>query len=453
MKTITPHTSHVSLFGASPDTGNQGVNALHDSLLSALARRGIAKTTVFAFTPAKPKLVDKDGKRMDVRQLAAFRTKRFYRSQSFSALRAALRFGIRTHAGAEALSDSNAVLDFSAGDSFTDLYGWDRFMSVMEPKLLAIQNRIPLILLPQTIGPFRSDKAKSLATKVVKSARQVWARDDESFELLHEMLEGEDEPKQFRRGVDLAFMLEPKRPKLIPEGIASWLSGPQHAGSSMIGVNVSGLIFNAPKEASEQFGLQTDYRLVLIDFLTWLLRTTPARILLVPHVLTKSGSRESDFDAATELRRMLPSDFVNRVSILSPNFGAAELKWFISKLDWFCGTRMHSTIAALGSGVPTAALAYSMKTRGVFEKCGLASEVFEMRHLSTASALEQLKASFLGRQNARARLVENLPSIRQQANEQMDAIVDEVQRYSPGRAFQTLSDDSPYACSISGKVS
>lgn len=439
MNARSPHTTNVSLFGASPDTGNQGVNALHDALLSALARRRISKTTVFAFTPSQSKVVYGDGNRMEVEQLAAFRTKRFYRSQSFAALRAALRFGIRAHAGAEALSISSAVLDISAGDSFTDLYGWDRFKSVMEPKLLAIQNRIPLILLPQTIGPFRSEKARNLATEVIKSAHQVWARDDESYELLHEMLDGEVHPNQIRRGVDMAFLLEPKRPRFIPEQIGSWLLEREQAGQPVVGINVSGLIFNEPEDAAEQFGLTTNYRRVLKDFVHWLLNKTSAKVLLIPHVLTKSGSRESDFDAATSLRKMLPSHSVDRVSVLSPSFGAAELKWFIGKLDWFCGTRMHSTIAALGSNVPTTALAYSMKTHGVFAKCGLANEVLELRHLRTESAIEHLKASFLRRHDASARLAQKLPKVRRQANQQMDAITEEIHCESLSSAFDLLN--------------
>ena len=58
--------------------------------------------------------------------------------------------------------------------------------------------------------------------------------------------------------------------------------------------------------------------------------------------------------------------------MLSPDLDASEVKWCISKLDWFVGSRMHATIAALSSGVPCAAIAYSRKFRGVFATLGVA---------------------------------------------------------------------------------
>ena len=31
------------------------------------------------------------------------------------------------------------------------------------------------------------------------------------------------------------------------------------------------------------------------------------------------------------------------------SFDCGEMKWIVRKLEWFCGTRMHSTIAGLSS--------------------------------------------------------------------------------------------------------
>ncbi len=55
-----------------------------------------------------------------------------------------------------AIRSSVAVLDVSAGDSFADLYGSKRFDYICLFKEMAIQMKKPLILLPQTYGPFVS---------------------------------------------------------------------------------------------------------------------------------------------------------------------------------------------------------------------------------------------------------------------------------------------------------
>mgnify|MGYP001402473369 CR=1 FL=1 len=64
-----------------------------------------------------------------------------------------------------AASDAHAVLDISGGDSFTDLYGPWRFRAILAPKQIAIRARKPLIMLPQTIGPFESKAAVAAARR------------------------------------------------------------------------------------------------------------------------------------------------------------------------------------------------------------------------------------------------------------------------------------------------
>ncbi|MFQ5655847.1 MAG: polysaccharide pyruvyl transferase family protein, partial [Planctomycetota bacterium] len=105
-----------------------------------------------------------------------------------------------------------------------------------------------------------------------------------------------------------------------------------------------------------------------------------------------------------------------------PLLHPSEIKGIIARLDWFCGTRMHSTIAGLSSGVPTAAIAYSGKTRGVFESCGQGERVADPRKLDTDATVEHLLASFRSREESRAGLKRALPSVLRQAREQMEEI-------------------------------
>jgi polysaccharide pyruvyl transferase WcaK-like protein len=112
-----------------------------------------------------------------------------------------------------------------------------------------------------------------------------------------------------------------------------------------------------------------------------------------------------------------------RLAVLDGLTGPREAKWAIGQLDWFCGTRMHSTIAALSSGVATAALSYSYKTRGVFATCDVADNVIDPRILDTEQTVEALWTKYLERDNCRTLLQQTVPVARQRAEQQMDEIV------------------------------
>ena len=84
---------------------------------------------------------------------------------------------------------------------------------------------------------------------------------------------------------------------------------------------------------------------------------------------------------------------------------------------------MHSTIAALSSGVATAALAYSLKTRGVFATCGMAEAVVDLRESTGPGALASLQRLWGRRQQDTAALGRHLPSVRKAASRQLDEIV------------------------------
>src|SRR5690606_15771286 len=162
-----------------------------------------------------------------------------------------------------------------------------------------------------------------------------------------------------RSGGDVAFALRPIEPqgKSVAEPIASWLDD---TSVDTIGFNVSGLILKDPQAAREQYGLRADYGQLVAQFLRRVIAESDARIVLVPHVL---GGAESDVPACERVLGELGADARDRVAILPPIYDQSEIKWVISRFDWFCGTRMHSTIAALSTGVPTAAIAYGLKTR------------------------------------------------------------------------------------------
>jgi polysaccharide pyruvyl transferase WcaK-like protein len=85
---------------------------------------------------------------------------------------------------------------------------------------------------------------------------------------------------------------------------------------------------------------------------------------------------------------------------------------------------MHATIAGLSSGVPTAAIAYSDKTLGVFETCGQGGQVADPRVLGTEEMIERIMDLWKRREAARSALAGAMPAVVDRAREQMRRIIE-----------------------------
>ncbi len=432
----TRRSLRLCYFGASPDTGNLGVSALCNSVVAGIGRVS-ATTDLTVFDEGRGVRFESilaGGRPFRFAWCGATQTRRYWRRASYWNVRVSARLGGLGNPAAERLLASDAVLDVSGGDSFTDLYGPKRFASVTFCKRLVLELGKPLILLPQTYGPYRDARSRAVASDIVRRAAMTWARDARSFEVLRDLLGADFDPDRHRCGVDVAFALEARPPRNpLPETVAGWLAdAPGRRAEPVAGFNVSGLIWNDPAAARNRYGFKADYRECVLGVLRRTLRESNARIVLVPHVLTPPGHYESDPAANEAVIAALRNDGDERVrraaqqrlaSVPAVYSDPGETKWIISRFDWFCGTRMHACIAGLSSGVPTAAIAYSEKTLGVFEMCSQGKQVADPRAEATEEVVTQISASWDARSDIRMALVEPARRTVQQAEQQIRAIV------------------------------
>ncbi|MHC5113641.1 MAG: polysaccharide pyruvyl transferase family protein [Planctomycetota bacterium] len=418
-----PRPLRVAIFGAMPGTGNLGVTALHLCLLDGIAQRAPTPVvTVFDDTPGCTSITTQLATgTLTYLRCGAIPTRRIYHPDSLWRIRASGRLGGLGSTAVRRLRSADAILDITAGDGFTDLYGERRFARAIQEKRLAVEQGRPLILVPQTIGPFRTEGARRAAAGVLRDAAMVWTRDRASQELVTELLGDAFDPSRHRRGVDLAYHLDAIAPADLPAPIAAWLD--DDAPRPVVGINVSGLLLNDADGAARRFGLRADYRDVLRGFVRRVLDETDANVLLVPHVTTRPGHGEHDPDACDAIAGAVAPREPARLAILPPTTDPREAKWAIGRTDWFCGARMHATIAALSSRVPTAALAYSPKALGTFTECGLADGVADLAALDTNDVIEHLWTSWCRRDETQRRLDLTIPKILARAENQMDEIV------------------------------
>ena len=427
----TQRSPRVVLLGAAPDTGNLGVNALCFSTLDGLAQRGVTDGIVFDFATHRYRPLHMQGlSKGRYRRTGSVNNRRYYRSNNLMRQWHLAPIWPFTNPALRAIRRADVVLSMAGGDSFTDLYGEHRFNTVTLAKLIALSFKKPLVL-PQTYGPFRDANMTKTATNIIRQASLAWARDEESYQLLQGLTGKTFDPNRYMLGVDVAFSLPVMEPDAQHRDRVEAALDRSQSGK-VVGFNVSSLLYNDPKNAMKQYGLKADYHQVVSQFLMRLINETRANIVLVPHVVTEPGHYESDIGACRALHQALCSALTasgkametQRLFVSEAFNHPSKVKWLIKQCDWFCGTRMHSTIAGLSTCTPTAAIAYSKKTQGVFNTCGVGQQVVDPRQLDTDAVIEKLWQSWNQRERIRQQLQDALPAVLASSQSQFDRLAD-----------------------------
>lgn len=414
----------ITLLNAAPDTGNQGVSALCHSVVSGLSKRGIGAITVADHGRG---LRRADWGYTTVNLVGLTHHRRFWRGDSLRTAHAVARVGNVFSAPARCIASSNAVLDISGGDSFTDIYGRKRFEAMALTKKMALKAGVPLILLPQKLGPFNDPSLAREAVCILRKAAAVWVRDAQSYQFLQDRLGPDFDPARHRLAVDVAVTLPAKQPLGLSAKIQRLLAPNPDEQFPIAGLNVSGLLCNNACDARRTFGLAAAHDDQIEALARSLLQTDQTlRLLLIPHVHKPETEAESDLAACRSLQKRLGSLGADRVYVLEQRLDAMELKWVLARLDWFAGARMHATIGAFSSGVPTLGLGYTDKAQGVFDECGIGDDVADLRRLDARSLGVRAAASYLSSQASKADLNARLEGIKARANREMDAMAQQI---------------------------
>lgn len=273
----------------------------------------------------------------------------------------------------------DVVFDIGGGDSFSDIYGPKRYWRVTMSKFAAAMGGTPLVLSPQTIGPFFKAIPRRVAQAALQRAAHVFARDETSFAILGELGAAD----RSSLSSDVAFALEYRRSdkdaRVAGEG-----------RPIRFGLNVSSLLYRLDEMESTKVRLTVDYPALVHAMLDRLTADARYEVHLVAHVIDSDNldgqqpaNREDDYAVAKKLAQRYPG------TILAPPFASpGEAKSYIANLDMFAGSRMHATIAAISSDTPVIPLGYSRKFNGLFGSVGYNRNI-DLTTVSTTTAMEQ----------------------------------------------------------------
>jgi len=409
------------VLGASVETGNHGVSALGLSTVKGLRLAfPDAAVALQSWGRAERLLLPDAGGSVDVESLWLYVTERLRARYGTGHLRmmhsladrlpAALRPLIaRSNRTLRQLWECDAVLDISAGDSFADIYGQALFEMQIAVKRLILDLGRPLVLLPQSFGPYHDPANARAAREIIERAALVATREITGLEELEALCGGRLPPGAVYCP-DVAFLLEPA--PVSPEREPALR---ERGDRPVVGVNVSGLLY-FPERG---FSTTVDYRALVQAIIAWAVERANADVVLIPHVIARSAEGEdlsapwsageiSDTTACREALRAA-SRYAGRVRCIGWPYTACETKYLIGTCDFFIGARMHACIGAVSQAVPAVALAYSKKARGVLGRLTGGDMVLDLSGGSIDGCIHHIERAFARRAETRAKLRREVP--------------------------------------------
>lgn len=243
------------------------------------------------------------------------------------------------------LLEYDVILDSGAGDSFTDIYGLKRLATMLYAQRTAFRLRLPVVMGPQTVGPFKSVITRLLAGRHLRRMDAVVTRDSKSAAFTVSLGRSDQE-----LSTDVVFAL--------PRD--------EVARSRDVVVNVSGLLWFGDDHVDS-----ARYRSSVRELAEGL-HAQGRTVTFLAHVVNKVSSID-DKAAITELMSDLSFDaeFVVPLAL-------AEVRQVVGSARVVIGARMHACLNALSMGTPAIPWAYSRKFAPLLEDIGW-SHVFDLR--------------------------------------------------------------------------
>lgn len=245
---------------------------------------------------------------------------------------------------------SRAVLSMGG-----DLYGLSHGRRVLLQYIFlgeaAVKLKKPFIIWGATIGKIDAEPIlKRTAIEHFKRCSLILVRDQTSFDYLSNNGVNDN----LKLVADPAFLLEPHKPRFdLPY---------QNELSEMIGFNLA-----SAYGAQGNLGTYRDMIKLGADCVETIMQKTGRKVILIPHIVSYP---ETTWGNDTLFLSLIKECLLERdiqIDLVPSSLRCWELKWVMSRLKAYVGSRFHSTIGAMGSGTPTVSISFSEKAPALNE--------------------------------------------------------------------------------------
>jgi len=218
----------------------------------------------------------------------------------------------------------DAIIDAS-GFAFSDQWGRHKAQNLFE-KVTYRRRNVPLILMPQAMGPFKLPHVAPMCDLLLRRADLVFVRDRISLEMASELTKGEVDVHCYP---DFTISLSAKRPGDEPP--------------------------LAPYAAVIPNYRMVDKKAVGMGHLDFLERALKAikKTGMTPVLLMHEGEEDSRFVPLLAERGILPHVIQHRDPLV--------LKHYLGGAEFVIGSRFHALVSTLSQGVPAIAAGWSHK--------------------------------------------------------------------------------------------
>lgn len=232
------------------------------------------------------------------------------------------------------------------GDNYTTLGASMKNQIHLNMLKNAIHMGKKTIISAASIGPFRKTEEKWIA-KILNKVDLITVRETITLDYLKSL----GVVDNVKLVADPAYLIKAERIDVKQY----WNS---YSKRITIGINIAGKNISSEKKIDFK-----TYINIFVNFIEKAIDRYKANILLIPHVTIDEFS-QSDLESSVKVYEQLKGN--KRIAILKEYLNVSQTKYIISQCDFYIGSRMHSTISSLSSLVPTLAIAYSIKYKGIF---------------------------------------------------------------------------------------
>ncbi|MDN7126968.1 polysaccharide pyruvyl transferase family protein [Pseudidiomarina sp. 1APR75-33.1] len=261
-------------------------------------------------------------------------------------------FGILNENELDLILDASG---FAFGDQWSHLIAWDRLGS---STARLRQQGIPVIVLPQALGPFTEAASAKAFAPVLEHANLVYARDDQSLSFCQQLSK---DTSNLKRCPDFTNLI-----KGLP---AAEFDSEQHQTC---------FIPNSKMLEKRKDGDR------YVDFMVAAIRAAQdaeAKPFILIH----------EADADRRLTAKIQAQLATPVPVLDPGH-ALKIKWIIGQSRSVISSRFHGLVSALSQGVPVLATGWSHKYHELLADYGCAGQLIDIAdgHSDALQALQRL---------------------------------------------------------------
>jgi colanic acid/amylovoran biosynthesis protein len=293
-------------------------------------------------------------------------------------------------------TNCNVVIEIS-GDGLSGDYGiFSTFISFSKIMICVLLEK-PVVIYAQSIGPYNlkwpvlnkesrilSKISRFFAGYVLNKVDLITVREEITLDILKKL--GIAKPPIYLTA-DSAFLLAPASGEIIQKLLSKYEINPDEkiVGLS-VSKNISMLQYDSKSKRSDSY-----YKEVLIQIIDYIRGKFGVKIILIPHA-TGPGDAADDRVAIREI--LLDIKDKNGIIGVTEDLTPEELKGIIGRCELLVGSRMHANIAALSMAIPTIAVGYSHKTKGIMKMMGQEEFICDFQELDISSIIKKIEKAW-----------------------------------------------------------